>query len=316
MQAQKSACSAPVLRACFLGAPAKLPRSSKKASRVSNYTRRQGRQNLREGAHADLRLLLNELAIALLPRGITPNRFSNLARDAFVRAAAGNSRLRNGKVNHSKVAALTGLPRREIKRILDRTMASSEPHRTTSVPSERVLHGWLTDRRFLTQEGAPKSLVIGPAKSSFARLVREYGGDISPRAVLEQLMRSRRVRRTGDRLKLQISKLPIPRDDLGTLTRIIPTLVDGLRVASCEPAGAIESLLYRLKLHAPSTAELALIRERCSSSIQSLLHGLNESLDRQFTTPLRRRPFRHTLTITVLLRQTGSENSLNGSGQK
>lgn len=69
----------------------------------------------------------------------------------------------------------------------------------------------------------------------------------------------------------------------------------------------MDSFLYRLKLRAPSTAELALIRERCSSSIQSLLYGLNESLKRQFTIPLRKRSSRHALTITVLLRQTGNE---------
>ena len=291
-----------------------MPRNSEKAHRISNHIRRQGRLRLTEGAHADLRYLLDELAIALLPRGITPNRFSSLARDAFVRAAARNSRLRNGKVNHSKVAALTGIPRKEIKRILDCTIATLEPHRTTSMPSARVMHGWLTDRRFLTQKGKPKSLAIGGAKSAFERLVREYGGDISPRAVLEELMHSRKVRRTGDRLRLQISKLPLPKTGLGTLTRIIPTLVDGLRIASREHGKAIDSLLYRLKLHAPSTAELALIRERCSSSIQSVLYGLNESLERQFTIPLRKRSARHTLTITVLLRQTENERSMTESG--
>lgn len=284
-----------------------MPRASEKARRVSNHTRTYGRLRLTDGAHADLQHLLDELAIALLPRGITPKRFSNLARDAFVRAAASNSRLRNGKVNHSKVAALTGLPRKEIKRILNRTIANLESRRTTSMPSARVVHGWLTDSRFVTQRGKPKSLAIRGAKSAFERLVREYGGDISPRAVLEELIRSRKVLRTGDRLRLQISKLPVARAGLGTLTRIIPTLVDSLRIASRVEGTAIDSFLYRLKLHAPSTAELALIRERCSSSIQSLLYGLNESLKRQFTIPLRKRSSRHALTITVLLRQTGNE---------
>lgn len=286
-----------------------MPRVSEKAHRASTHTRRQRRLRRTECAHADLEYLLDELAIALLPRGITPNRFSSLARDAFVRAAAANSQLQNGKVNHSKVAALTGLPRKEIRRILDCTMASLESSRTTSMPSARVVRGWLTDQRFLTQKGKPKSLAIGGGQSAFERLVRKYGGDISPRAVLEELIRSRKARRTGDRLRLQISKLPVPKDGLGTLTRIIPTLVDGLRIASLEHGKAIDSLLYRLTLHAPSTAELALLRERCSSSIQSVLYGLNESLERQFTIPIRKRSPRHTLTVTVLLRQTENENS-------
>lgn len=293
-----------------------MPRGSERAPRNSSHTRLRGRLRLTEDAHADLQRLLDELAIALLPRGITPNRFSLLARNAFVRAAADNSRLRNGKVNHSKVAALTGLPRKEIRRILDRTIINLKPHRTTSLPSARVVHGWLTDREFLTRKGKPKSLAVGGTQFSFEQLVREYGGDISPRAILEELLRSKVVLRTGDRLCLQISKLPMPRGGLGTLTRVIPALVDGLRIASREPANTIASLLYRLKLHAPSTAELALIRERCSSSIQSLLYGLSESLEHQFTVPVRNRSSRHTLTITVLLGQTGNDNSMVDSGSK
>lgn len=297
-----------------IGALAKLPRVPEKAHRVSNRNRRQGRLRLMGAAHGDLQHLLDELAIALLPRGITPNRFSDLARDAFVRAAAGKSRLRNGKVNQSKIAALTGLPRKEIRRILDYTAASLVPDRATNMPSTRVVHGWLTDRRFLTQKGKPKSLSIGGEKCGFERLVRDYGGDVSPRAVLEELMRSGNARRTGDRLSLQISKLPIPRPGLGPLTRIIPALVDGLRIASRERGKAIDSFLYRLKLHAPSAAELALIRERCASSIQSLLYGLSESVGHQVTIPLRERASRHTLTITVLLAERGNEGSTSDGG--
>src|SRR6185312_2171157 len=88
-------------RICSIRALAKLPRASESAHRSSSHVRLPGRPRLAEDVHADLQCLLDELAIALLPRGITPNGFSVLARDAFVRAAAGNSRLRNGKINHS-----------------------------------------------------------------------------------------------------------------------------------------------------------------------------------------------------------------------
>lgn len=229
-----------------------------------------------------------------------------LARGAFVRAAAANSRLKNGKVNHSKVAAITGLPRKEIRRMLTRTGACLEPDPATRMPSERVVQGWLTDQRFLTRKGDPQSLPFAGARFSFRQLVKEYGGDISPGAVLEDLVGSRKVRHVGDRLKLQISKLTIPRNSLGTLTRIIPSLVDGLRIASRQPARSIDSSLYRLKLCAPSAIELALLRERCSSSIQSMLCGLSETLERQLTVPPRKRSApRHKLTVTVLLVDAG-----------
>ena len=276
------------------------------ARRASGYANRKGRLSLTESSHADLQHLLGELALALLPRGITPKSFSILARGAFVRAAAANSRLKNGKVNHSKVAAITGLPRKEVRRMLNRTGARLEPDMSTRMPSERVVQGWLTDQRFLTQKGGPKSLLFEGTRFSFRQLVKEYGGDISPRAVLEDLVDSRRVHHVGERLKLQISKLPTQTTGLGALTRVIPSLVDGLRIASRRPTSSIDSSLYRLKLHAPSTVELALLRERCSTSIQSMLCGLSESLEHQLTVPPRKHSSsRHMLTVTVLLVDAG-----------
>src|SRR5205085_3830883 len=64
-----------------------------------------------------LQELLTELAFVLLPRGMTPKRFGELARSAFVQAAADMSKLRNGKVNHSRVAAQTGLRDRKSTRL-------------------------------------------------------------------------------------------------------------------------------------------------------------------------------------------------------
>jgi len=258
----------------------------------------------------DLRQLLFELALALLPRGITPSGFSRLAREAFVRAAAGHARLRNGKVNHSKVAALTGLPRKDIKRILNQPSACGlEAETTTRMPSERVVRGWLTDRRFITRNGRPKTLAISQGTFSFDRLVKEYAGDVSPRAVLEELMRSRTVRRTDERLSLQTSKLPTPRAGLGVLARVIPTLVDGLRIASRHSASSLDSALFRLSLQAATEAELTLIRQRCSSAVHSLLHGLRESLEHEFTVPIRKRSSTHALTLTILLADTQATES-------
>lgn len=272
--------------------------------------RKKGSPRRTVNANADLRRLLFELARALLPRGITPTGFSILAREAFTLAAAGHARMRSGKVNHSKVAALTGLPRKEIGRILkSSTTTEPGPGTATSMPFEKVVRGWLTDRRFLTRRGRPKSLAVCAAAHSFDRLVKIYAGDVSPRAVLEQLLRSRIVRRSGERLVLQASRSGGARGDLGCLSRAIPTIVDVLRIASSQPASGIDSVLCRVDLRAASEAELTLIRQRCSSAVQSLLHGLKESLEHEFTVPRRRRSSAHSLTVTALLADRGPSES-------
>lgn len=282
-----------------------MPRAFDTTHRNSRLRSEKGRPKEADSRNADLQQLLFELALALLPRGVTPKCFSKLAREAFIRAAADHARMRNGKVNHSKIAAITGLPRKEIRQILSRpSPASLELDAATSMPSERVVRGWLSDKRFLTRRGRPKILAIGGDAISFDRLVKEYGGDISPRAVLEELMRSRKVARNGRRVELHASKRPNPRNVLGPLARVIPTLVDGLRVASHQQASTIGSALYRLRLNAATEGELALIRQRSSSAVQSLLHGLKESLEHEFTVPIRKGSSRHALTLTVLLVNT------------
>jgi hypothetical protein len=262
--------------------------------------RHEARRRLPASGKGELQQLLVELAAALLPHGVTPSGFSRLAREAFVEAAADRSRLRNGRINHSKVAAITGLPRRQISRILNRQAVGVALDRKARTPTERVVQGWLTDRRFISRQGQPKSLGTGRA-SAFWLLVKEYGGDISPRAVLEELTRSRVVRNVGGRLELRTSKLPGPTDNLGSLALVIPTLLDGLRIASRESELPLNSLINRLTLYASSEAELTLIRQRCLSSIQGFVHGLRESLERQVTVPVRKRVPRHELSITVLL---------------
>src|SRR5215469_13666853 len=134
-----------------------------------------------------LQQLLTELAFVLLPRGMTPKGFSELARFAFVRAAREMSRLRNGRVNYSRVAAQTGLSRADVKRLLESDVFDF--HRVAHAPVERVLNGWRTDRLFTHRLGRPKSLRIAGPGASFASLVRKYGGDVPHRAILDELRR-------------------------------------------------------------------------------------------------------------------------------
>lgn len=247
----------------------------------------------------------------LLPRGVTPQRFSRIARQAFIRAAAERSRLKNGRINRSKVAALTGLTRREIKQILDLDQSSATPkaNRSGRTPSARVVQGWLTDRRFLTKQGRPKMLTNHGGKSSFQRLVKDYGGDISPRAVLEELAHSKAIRIVGRQLELRAAKFSSQKAQLGALSRVLPALIDVLRIASVERRNQLDPLLYRLRLHADSETELGLIRERCQSGIKSLLEGLQESLEHQVTIPVRKRTAGHTIHVTVLLADNRAQRS-------
>src|SRR5262252_8897927 len=108
-----------------------------------------------------LQHLLTELALVLLPRGMTPKTFAALARSAFVQAASDMSKLRNGRVNHSRVAAQTGLTRADVRRLLVYNAFGSTTRGQTAL--ERVMDGWRADRDFLDHAGHPGKLPISGA---------------------------------------------------------------------------------------------------------------------------------------------------------
>jgi hypothetical protein len=142
--------------------------------------------------------ILAQLASALLTRGVAAKAFGDMARLALVVEAAKSATFRNGRINYSRVAARTGLPRRVVRRLLlfeiDSRLAAYE------TPLYKVKSGWLTDRRYLDRRGRPVPLKMTGANPSFASLVREYGGNLPYRAVFEELKHLGVVTRDADGL--------------------------------------------------------------------------------------------------------------------
>jgi hypothetical protein len=241
--------------------------------------------------------LLVELALALLPRGITPKTFGELSRQAFARAGAKLSQRSNGKINHSRVAALTGLSRAEVKRLLRSADPASSTLRLTQMPIERVLQGWRGDRRFLDKQGNPKALRISGNSNSFALLTRLYGGDVPHRAILDELQRIGAVRRSSQVVTLRKRERP----RFTSLISALPAIIDGIRIASISDGTRLPPAIYRLSIPAKSELELTLVRERCVSTVATMLSGLGESLGGQLTRAMTRHGGLRSFVVTVLL---------------
>ena len=254
-----------------------------------------------------LQSLLTELAFVLLPRGMTPKSFGELARSAFVQVAADAAKRRNGRINHSRVAAQTGLSRSDVRRLLSRDVLDSV--HVDQTPVGRVIAGWRTDRKFADRDGKPKRLRIAGSRSSFTGLVKEYGGDIPHRAVLDELLRIRAVVEDNDTVQLQPSIRFERRQDIGFLSPVLPALLDGIRIAasSNRSAGASSSI-YRLSFPVEGEVDLAIVRERCASSVRAMLDGLGQSLGTQVTLPTRTRNSAYSFTVTVLLAENRAGN--------
>jgi hypothetical protein len=72
---------------------------------------------------------------------------------------------------------------------------------------------WHTDQEFLDEKGAPKLISFDDGNASFVELVNRAGGDIPPKAMLNELLRAGSIVREGDSLRaISQSYIPEPHD--------------------------------------------------------------------------------------------------------
>jgi hypothetical protein len=252
--------------------------------------------------YLQLQKFLRELAAVLLPRGVTPRSVTDLVRIAFVQAAAERSRLRNGRVNYSRVAAQTGLSRAEIKHLLRADLSSLVWVDSDHAPVERVISGWRLDREFTTKRGIPKLLSVEGPSRSFKLLVKKYGGDIPYRAILEELKQAQAVTIKRGIIRLNYGKGFRKRGDLAFLAEVMPTFLDGLRIASADRKRRSGSpSIQRVRFPVNTELDLPIVRDRCVSSATSMLEGLKHSLSTHVTRPRKERNSAYSFTITVML---------------
>ncbi|MFL1484832.1 DUF6502 family protein [Marinobacter sp. LN3S78] len=140
--------------------------------------------------HRALYRILRPLARLLLRNGIPFGDFAELMRRAYVEAALEDFRDQRRKMTDSRAAVLTGLTRKEVKR--QREMLSGQPLQPRESRqgnrASRVVAGWVHDTRFQDVEGGPAVLPF-EGGASFSELVRLYSGDMTPKAVLDELLR-------------------------------------------------------------------------------------------------------------------------------
>lgn len=132
------------------------------------------------------------IARFLLRNGVGFREFSEISKLAFVQVSSDEYGIRGRKTNMSRVAVMTGLNRKEIRKIRDRLENEDwELDPGLSKPAW-VLAEWFTSPKYLGPKGLPKRLPFDASddRVSFSGLVSEVGGDIPPGAMLKELIRA------------------------------------------------------------------------------------------------------------------------------
>ena len=219
---------------------------------------------------------MRNFALSLIDNGLTAAEMHNVLTKAFLQAAAQRARLKNGRVNQSRVAIMTGLTRTEVRKHFEDgdviQPAASE------FGALRVINSWQRDPEFLSSDGLPKELPLQGRYGSFKSLARLYSGDIPARATLEELKRLGAVRVTKGLVKLLPQTASGRRRQEKTLSAIGAQISEAL-YAIGYPSSQAPTLIASdsISLEAVDSAALLLLRQRCSQTVKSMLAGLEIS---------------------------------------
>ncbi|MFC4173921.1 DUF6502 family protein [Microvirga sp. GCM10011540] len=131
--------------------------------------------------------LLRPLVRLLIRSGITFPMLTELLRELYVNVAEYDFALRGKEQTDSRVSLLTGIHRKEVRRLRGAGAPVNVVPATVSQTS-RILARWLADPEFTDGGGHPLPLprTGEPSQPSFERLVASVTRDVRPRAVLDE----------------------------------------------------------------------------------------------------------------------------------
>jgi hypothetical protein len=157
---------------------------------------------LKQGAFASARLLLRPIVRLLLRCGVTWKELAEICKLVYVEVAAEDFGKRGRPTNTSRIAILTGLNRREVKRAKE---ILSEHGEVGFMAIERINHAsrvlsaWYQDDDFRSARSGQPRLLPLEGERSFATLAKRYAPDIPPTAMLKELKSVGAIRITPER---------------------------------------------------------------------------------------------------------------------
>jgi len=134
-------------------------------------------------------LVMRPVVRILLRYGIGYREFAEVTKTAFVDVASSDFGLRGRPTNISRVAVMTGLTRKEVRRLRDRIASGETSISVKTTPFAEVLHHWHAAPDFTDDNGRPKALPFSEGDRSFTTLVKRFGGDVPAGAMRTEMKR-------------------------------------------------------------------------------------------------------------------------------
>lgn len=139
-----------------------------------------------------LRQALRPLIKLMLAKGLTFTYLTEVLKEIFVEVADKDFRINDKLLSDSHLSLLTGIHRKDVKRLRHDSCANNETIPQTISLGARLVSIWTSDPRFLDESKHPKPLprfVKEGGEISFEGLVISVSKDIRSRVVLDEWLR-------------------------------------------------------------------------------------------------------------------------------
>ena len=154
-----------------------------------------------------VKMLCRPLIRLLIEKGVTYPQFREFMKQLYVEVADESFSLDNKKPSDSRIFVLTGVHRKDIKRIRQQT-GQEDPQVTSSASlSGEIVARWTSMPEYLDQKGKPRQLPRAEKdnKPGFDQLVSSISKDVRPKVILDEWLRLNVVRMKNELVVLNQS---------------------------------------------------------------------------------------------------------------
>jgi hypothetical protein len=189
---------------------------------------------LLRGAAATLRPIVKRL----LEMGVPFGQLEARLRALFIEVAERDLAIPGRKQTDSRLALLTGLNRKEVRRLRAHGDTQAAPTSFSRNQAASLISRWLADRHATDRDGQPRPIPYQTARGpSFVKLARAVTLDLPPRALLDELVRTGAAELSAD------GQLVALRGESYVPTRAQPAK---LAMLAEDPAELVETMLHNI----------------------------------------------------------------------
>lgn len=229
---------------------------------------------------------LEPLVRLCVARGITFPVLDELIRTLYVELASREFTLADKSQTQSRISVVTGLHRREVKRLSERRVRREVSVESATRGGELVAR-WISARPYIDERGRPLPLprtISQGGRRSFEALVASFSKDIRARAILDEWLRLGVVTLDAeDRVHLNIDSFVAPKGQAEQAFYFGQNVGDHIAAGVANLLGAQPGFpdrsVWRDELSPESVARLSRIAERLTMRVLSRVNRQAEQLE-------------------------------------